>query len=491
MAIEGGEYAIAKIDNMTPGTGRRLKEDSTTVNIADKIEAIAEALDLSTLATKDNQDAQTSALNDILEQLEIGNAPNILRNTGKNPPVGVILGAAGTYESDSIDRPNQNIPVGQTRVWVYADQSGTLNLRESHNGTNWTTTNSLSISAGITNIMNWFKLTRRYAKIEYVNGGVAQTEFIVLQYFLGVGVTIIKAEDGDIVSIGSKADAAVTDPTLSGSEIALLKGLLTKINTIIDGTTPATTVLTAGNNFVGTVSISPESDGNILQVNSDGSINAQLIGTDPNSGSSVQQSIVDMEGFGVAPVQIRGSNQVGGTMDASVVDVDTDAENIHGAVSVSWRKSGVGAPEFGTDANPVAIKLTGSIPSGNNTVGNIGINAGSNLIGKTANNFQERVFNLIVGAGATVTSDTYQLEGRKLVGIFITTGTGTTYTLRIRYLKANEAAPYGQTDVVTSKTGANSFDVYTTGWEASFYRLAITDIGGAGFTATINLKERD
>jgi len=185
--------------------------------------------DLSVLATSERQDTQTSALNDILEQLEMGNAPNILRNTGKMPPIGTVLGAGGTYESDVIDRPNQNIPVGQTRIWVYADQSGVLNLRESHNGINWTTTNTLAVSAGITNIMNWFKMTRRYAKVEYVNGGVAQTEFILLQYFLGVGVTLIKADDGDIVSIGLRADAPVINPALSASEIALLKGILSQL----------------------------------------------------------------------------------------------------------------------------------------------------------------------------------------------------------------------------------------------------------------------
>jgi len=45
---------LSDINKMSPGTGRRLKEDNTTVNIADKIEAIANVLDidLSTLATE-------------------------------------------------------------------------------------------------------------------------------------------------------------------------------------------------------------------------------------------------------------------------------------------------------------------------------------------------------------------------------------------------------------------------------------------------------
>lgn len=39
----------------------------------------------------------------------------------------------------------------------------------------------------------------------------------------------IRAADGAIAALGAKADAAVTDPTLSASEIALLKGLLKQL----------------------------------------------------------------------------------------------------------------------------------------------------------------------------------------------------------------------------------------------------------------------
>ena len=39
------------------------------------------------------------------------------------------------------------------------------------------------------------------------------------------------AQDGSIVAIGAKGDAAVTDPTLAASEIALLKGLIKQLQT--------------------------------------------------------------------------------------------------------------------------------------------------------------------------------------------------------------------------------------------------------------------
>ena len=182
-----------------------------------------------TVVVTSNSDIMGAVLNH-------GDIPNIVKNTP--------LLANATFTQDTIDRQEQVIPIGSTRIWVNADQSGTLYLEESHNGTNWTTTATNVVSAGVQVIRDWTVLTRRYVRIRYVNGATAQGSFKIQQYFIGVGVTPVRAEDGTIVSIGSKADAAVTDPSLSGSEIALLKGLLTKLNTIIDGTTPATTVLT-------------------------------------------------------------------------------------------------------------------------------------------------------------------------------------------------------------------------------------------------------
>ena len=174
--------------------------------------------------------------------LNHGDIPNIVTTTP------LLVNA--TFTQGAIDRQEQTIPIGSTRIWVNADQSGTLYLEESHNGTNWTTTATNVVSAGVQVIRDWTVLTRRYVRIRYVNGVTAQESFKIQQYFIGVGVTPVRAEDGTIVSIGSKGDAAVTDPSLPGSEIALLKGLLTKINTIINGTTPATTILTGSRGSV-------------------------------------------------------------------------------------------------------------------------------------------------------------------------------------------------------------------------------------------------
>jgi hypothetical protein len=47
-----------------------------------------------------------------------------------------------------------------------------------------------------------------------------------------------QAEDGKIATLGAKADEAVTDPTLSASEIALLKGLLKQLQGAGSGAVP-------------------------------------------------------------------------------------------------------------------------------------------------------------------------------------------------------------------------------------------------------------
>ena len=57
------------------------------------------------------------------------------------------------------------------------------------------------------------------------------------------GVTIA---DGSLVSLGAKADAVITNPASSGSLIALIKGLLTGINSLVTGT-----ILAAGNSIIG------------------------------------------------------------------------------------------------------------------------------------------------------------------------------------------------------------------------------------------------
>ena len=155
-----------------------------------------------------------------------GDIPMILVDTTRETPIGSILIANETYISPVIDRPEQDIPDGYMRIWVLADQSGNLYLEESHNGTNWTTTSSAVVSAGVSNILAWTKLSRRYSRCRYVNGATPQTSFIMIHYTKGVNIEPVMIADGDVATLGVKADTANIDPTASSSVNANLKGIL-------------------------------------------------------------------------------------------------------------------------------------------------------------------------------------------------------------------------------------------------------------------------
>ena len=171
------------------------------------------------IKTDDNGILQTSTMSN-------GDTPMILVDTTRTPSIGTILLANATYTSPVVDRPEQDIPDGYMRIWILTDQSGNLYLEESHNGTNWTTTSSAVVSAGVSNILAWTKLSRRYYRCRYVNGATPQTSFIMIHYTKGVNIDPVMIADGDVATLGVKADTANIDPTASSSINANIKGLL-------------------------------------------------------------------------------------------------------------------------------------------------------------------------------------------------------------------------------------------------------------------------
>jgi len=176
-----------------------------------------------------------------------GDVPMVLVDTTRETPIGSVLGANAVYISPVVDRPEQSIPDGYMRIWALSDQSGTLYLEESNQSSSgWTTTATVVVSAGVSNIMTWTKLTKRYSRCRYVNGATPQASFIMLHYMLGVGVTPIRVEDGDIVTIGTKNDTAVIDPTASGSVNANLKGIMKSIQGSAINSCGIVNVTTAG-----------------------------------------------------------------------------------------------------------------------------------------------------------------------------------------------------------------------------------------------------
>ena len=123
---------MSRIDNMVPGTGRRLKEDSTTVNIADKIEAIAEALDidLSTLATQ-----ATLAL--VLAQLDLKNSDlrDALRGAGNKTITDLATLLAGTLKVDAQLTGSRGSVIAHRTAITAADKVPTITITAADSAT--------------------------------------------------------------------------------------------------------------------------------------------------------------------------------------------------------------------------------------------------------------------------------------------------------------------------------------------------------------------
>lgn len=68
-----------------------------------------------------------------------------------------------------------------------------------------------------------------------------------------------KVRDGSNVTLGAKADAAIIDPSLTASEISLLKGILTKLGSIATPMPVSTPVLNVATDSVRAYKIYPDS----------------------------------------------------------------------------------------------------------------------------------------------------------------------------------------------------------------------------------------
>ncbi len=86
-----------------------------------------------------------------------------------------------------------------------------------------------------------------------------QTLNLVVPYHLAANPKGLPmaAADGGLATLGAKADAAVVDPALSASEIALLKGLLKQLQGTGSGSAPVTLngSVPAGTNDIGKVQL--------------------------------------------------------------------------------------------------------------------------------------------------------------------------------------------------------------------------------------------
>lgn len=150
------------------------------------------------------------------------------------------------YEQSLQDRFQAARPVGFVRGEVYADKAGILYLEESDDaGENWSTTTSVSVSAGVTDILPWTKLTKRWYRFRYANGAAAQESFVLIQQTEGLDF-VLRDSDGKLqtnstVTLGDVSLEVGSDPlptTLTGSYV----GYSTDTKPTISNYTPGTEI---------------------------------------------------------------------------------------------------------------------------------------------------------------------------------------------------------------------------------------------------------
>jgi hypothetical protein len=85
------------------------------------------------------------------------------------------LGAGAPFNGVTLDLGG-NHEYKSHRAVAFADQSGTLNLQESRDGATWRTVATQAVSANTPAVLE-ARITMRYVRVQYTNGGTAQTTF--------------------------------------------------------------------------------------------------------------------------------------------------------------------------------------------------------------------------------------------------------------------------------------------------------------------------
>lgn len=87
------------------------------------------------------------------------------------------LAVAGTFESASLDGLTYKRITGR----AFADKAGTLEIKQSDDGTTWDTSKTIEIAAGVASFYDE-PIYCRYVKVKYTNGEEAQTSFRISGY---------------------------------------------------------------------------------------------------------------------------------------------------------------------------------------------------------------------------------------------------------------------------------------------------------------------
>lgn len=106
---------------------------------------------------------------------------------GAFPVTKTPLAENQTFTQYKRDRFSDNNPIGSVRGLIYANQAGTFYFEESDDdGTSWSNTATVAVSAGVAANLEWMALTKRWYRFRYVNGATAQTMFALIQQSRGL-----------------------------------------------------------------------------------------------------------------------------------------------------------------------------------------------------------------------------------------------------------------------------------------------------------------
>ncbi len=115
--------------------------------------------------------------------VDVSGTPELLTSTP--------LAASGVFTGPVIDR-YAGVLVGKVSGAVYTDQTGTLYLDHSKDNVTWEQVTSLPSIVNDLAELPWTAVTRRYARLRYVNGATAQTVFRLWQSLRPKSVTDVE-----------------------------------------------------------------------------------------------------------------------------------------------------------------------------------------------------------------------------------------------------------------------------------------------------------
>jgi hypothetical protein len=106
----------------------------------------------------------------------LGGSSRIARYAESSTALGISGTFNGPTRDTSADYDGGDGAYDTFRVQAFADQTGTLNIQQSRDGTTWRTTKTVAVVAS-TAVTLEDTLVRRYVRVNYVNGATGQGTF--------------------------------------------------------------------------------------------------------------------------------------------------------------------------------------------------------------------------------------------------------------------------------------------------------------------------